>query len=59
MKKPPLGTLAHHRYIGIPESRLDALCLPSRVGNTLTYPAAHYEREREKAANEAKQKTAA
>jgi|JI10StandDraft_1071094.scaffolds.fasta_scaffold176698_2 hypothetical protein len=44
-QKPPLGSLAHHRFLGTPESRLEALRLPSRTGDTLTYPAAYYEHQ--------------
>lgn len=43
--KPPLGSLEHYRFLGTPDSRLEALRLPSRVGNTLTYPRAYYEHQ--------------
>ena len=45
-KTPPLGSLEHYRSLGIPESRLEALRLPSRVGNTLHYPPAYYEHQK-------------
>lgn len=44
-KTPPLGSLEHYRHLGIPESRLEAMRLPSRVGNTLHYPKAYYEHQ--------------
>jgi hypothetical protein len=47
--KPEVGTLPHYEYIGIPDDRLIAMRLPSRVGNKLTYPRAYYEhQERQK-----------
>jgi len=44
--KPAVGTLAHYEYHGISDDRLVAMRLPSRVGNTLTYPRAYYEHQK-------------
>ncbi len=37
-RKPTVGTPAHYEFLGVPESRLEALKLPSRMGDKLVYP---------------------
>lgn len=61
--KPAPGTPAHYEMLGIPDERLEATRLPSRIGNKLIYPRAYYdhlayqeEKARKKAQQEAAQK---
>lgn len=43
--KPAVGTPAHYEMLGVPDDRLVAMRLPSRMGNVLVYPRAHYAHE--------------